>query len=75
MATTTISIDLEAYRRLKGIQKPDESFSQTIKRVVPKRIDLDEWFAAMDKQPISHHARRAIEEQIKKRHLPARRDR
>ena len=67
MATKTISIDLEAYRRLKNVQKPHESFSQTIKRVVPKRIDLDAWFASMDRKPLSARAGEAIEEQVKKR--------
>jgi predicted CopG family antitoxin len=39
MATKKITIDMEAYRRLKAVQQTDESFSQTIKRVVPKPID------------------------------------
>ena len=34
MATKTISIDVEAYQRLKSVQKENESFSQTIKRVI-----------------------------------------
>jgi predicted CopG family antitoxin len=40
MATKTISIDLNAYERLKSVQKPAESFSQTIKRVVRRRSTL-----------------------------------
>ena len=43
MAVKTITIDIEAYKRLKGAQKPNESFSETIKRVVPKPFDLDAW--------------------------------
>jgi predicted CopG family antitoxin len=32
-----IRIDLEAYERLKAVQKPNESFSQTIKRIFATR--------------------------------------
>ena len=30
LATKTITIDMEAYKRLKAVQKQNESFSQTI---------------------------------------------
>lgn len=43
MAAKTITIDVEAYRRLKHAQMPNESFSQTIKRVVPRPFDLQAW--------------------------------
>lgn len=45
MATKTITIDVEAYGRLKTVQRENESFSQTIKRVVPKPIPTGELIA------------------------------
>ena len=45
MATKTITIDVDAYDRLKRVQRPTESFSQTIKRVVPRPLDLEAWLS------------------------------
>jgi predicted CopG family antitoxin len=42
MATKSITIDVEAYRRLKRVQRENESFSQTIKRVVPRPVSTEE---------------------------------
>jgi predicted CopG family antitoxin len=75
MATQTIMIDVDAYERLKSVQKPTESFSQTIKRVVRKPIDLRAWFAAMDRAPMSGRATEAIEKQIRNRSRRTRRPR
>lgn len=67
MATKTISIDVDAYERLKSVQKPTESFSQTIKRVVREPIDLKAWFAAMDRVGLSQQAADAITRHVKAR--------
>jgi len=63
MATKTISIDLEAYKRLKHNKKENESFSQVIKRIVKPPFDLDAWLKAVASHPISEKAAKAIEEQ------------
>lgn len=75
MATKTITIDVDAYERLKSVQKPAESFSQTIKRVVRHPVDLNAWFATMDRTPMSRAAARAIASREKDRSRPSRRPR
>jgi len=75
MATKTITIDVDAYERLKSVQKMPESFSQTIKRVVRKPVDLKAWFAVMDRRPMSRQAVDAVEEQVKDRARRSRRSR
>jgi predicted CopG family antitoxin len=65
--TRTITIDVEAYERLKSVQKPDESFSRTIKRVIRRPTDLRAWFAAMDHHVMSRGAAEAIAEQRSRR--------
>ena len=75
MATKTISIDVDAYERLKSVQRSTESFSQTIKRVVRKPVDLKAWFATMDRAPLSRQAAEAIGRHVKARSRPSRRPR
>lgn len=75
MATKTISIDVDAYERLKSVQKPAESFSQTIKRVVRPPLDLDSWLAAMDATPMSRQAVSAVARRAPHRSRPSRRPR
>jgi predicted CopG family antitoxin len=71
MATKTISIDVEAYDRLKAVQKETESFSQVIKRVVREPLDVREFLKKVRERPLSEEAASAIESQIKKRRRPA----
>jgi predicted CopG family antitoxin len=75
MATKTISIDVEAYERLKSVQKPEESFSQVIKRVIRPPIDVGAWLDLLRRHPISKAAGDAIEEQVRRRRQPAKRAR
>jgi predicted CopG family antitoxin len=65
--TKTISIDLEAYDRLKALQRPGESFSQTIKRVVEPPFDLDVWLRKVRKLSLSKEALAAIEQHVSQR--------
>lgn len=67
MATKTISIDLEAYERLKNVQKANESFSQTIKRVVWEPAAFQRVLKRLEKDPITDQAAEAIEQVIASR--------
>jgi len=67
MATKTITIDVEAYRRLKSVKQENESFSQTIKRVVHKPVSVREWLASLEKDPLSDRAVEAVERVVAQR--------
>ena len=68
MAVKTITIDMEAYNRLKSAKKRNESFSQTIKRVIKKPIDMEKLIAKMKK--VSPEVWDHAEEQIRLRRAP-----
>ncbi len=72
MATKTISIDVQAYERLAKAKREGESFSEVIKRIVPRPVDLDAWFREMDANPLSRRAVRAVAEVVRRRSRKAR---
>jgi predicted CopG family antitoxin len=73
MATKTISIDLEAYKRLKAAKRNNESFSEVIKRVVPRQIDYDAWLKSVAADPFSDEFVAAVEEQVANRQRKSKR--
>ena len=73
MATKTITIDMEAYRRLKGLKAEGESFSRTLKRVLPAPFDIEDFLRRAAKSPMSPEAIEAVEEHIRFRHIPSKR--
>ena len=75
MATKTISIDIEAYERLRSVRKDNESFSQTIKRVVKPPFDFEAFRKKVENFSLSDKAAEAIEEQIRSRRRPSTRER
>ena len=75
MATKTITIDLEAYKRLKAVQRDTESFSQTIKRTVQAPLDLAVYREQLAAFPMSPKAADAVEEHVRNRHAPSRKKR
>ena len=59
MATKTITIDLEAYERLRSARRsPDDSFSNVIKRAIwpPEPRTAAGMLAALDRLPVMSEA-------------------
>ncbi|HAL44721.1 MAG: hypothetical protein A2Y12_00675 [Planctomycetes bacterium GWF2_42_9] len=75
MATKTITIDMDAYKRLKAVKDNNESFSQTIKRVIKEPMDLKAFKKRLEKNIFSPEAVKAIEEHIRQRGKTSKRTR
>lgn len=75
MATKTITIDLEAYNKLKAAKQDKESFSQTIKRVIPSPIDFRKFRNMLSSAHLGKEATEAVEAQVKNRQKPSKRTR
>jgi predicted CopG family antitoxin len=67
MPGKTITLDAAAYNRLKRLRKPNESFSDTIKRVVKEPFDVRGWLKTLERNALSDQALDAIEEVVAQR--------
>jgi len=75
MATKTITIDLDAYARLKRARKANESFNMTIKRVVKPPIDVEAWLRRIRRNPLRRKTADAVERQVAQRRTGCARER
>lgn len=73
MATKTITVDLEAYGRLSKAKQGNESFSETIKRVVKSPPDLDAIMRETARRPFSDDFVSAVERIVATRRKRSRR--
>jgi predicted CopG family antitoxin len=73
MATKTITVDLEAYGRLRKAKQGNESFSETIKRVVKAPPDLDAIMRETAQHPFSDGYVAAVERVVATRRKRSRR--
>ena len=71
MATKTISITIDAYDRLKSVQKENESFSQVISRVIWQPKAFEQMLKQIEKNPLSESTVEAVEQVIAQRNKPA----
>jgi predicted CopG family antitoxin len=70
VATKTISIDLDAYRRLRSARRGNESFSQVIKRLVHPPVDAAAYVAGIESTTMGRDAANAVREHVAARHRP-----
>jgi len=61
MVTKTITITESSYHLLKNMKKENESFSETIERVVAKKINLSDFSGVLSKD-----SAKKIEDEIRK---------
>ncbi len=73
MATRTITVDAEAYNRLRKARRPKESFSETIKRFVRVPPDLDALMREAGQHAFGEHLVSAVGQIVADRRRGSRR--